>query len=57
VMGELMIADVREQVMFSLATDFVNYNEFKPDLKHKDGVNKMLDQVVMWSKAMKVLRD
>ena len=43
--------------MFSLATDFVNYNEFKPDLKHKDGVNKMLDQVVTWSKAMKVLRD
>ena len=57
VMGELMIADVREQVMFSLATDFVNYNEFKPDLKHKDGVNKMLDQVVTWSKAMKTLRN
>jgi NAD(P)H-dependent FMN reductase len=30
VMGELMIADVRSQVMFSLATDFVNYTEFKP---------------------------
>ncbi len=57
VMGELMIADVREQVMFSLSTDFVNYNEFKPDLKHKDIVNIMLDQVVTWSKAMKVLRD
>lgn len=56
VMGELMIADVRAQVMFSLATDFVNYNEFKPDVKHKDVVNTMLDQVVTWSKSMKVLR-
>ncbi|MFN0187072.1 MAG: NADPH-dependent FMN reductase [Bacteroidia bacterium] len=57
VMGELMIADVRAQVMFSLATDFVNYTEFKPDLKHKEVLNIMLDQVVTWSKAMKVLRD
>jgi hypothetical protein len=42
--------------LFSLTTDFVNYNEFKPDKKHKDVANRMLDQVVTWSNAMKVLR-
>ena len=31
VMGELMIADVRQQVLLSLFTDFENYSKFKPD--------------------------
>lgn len=56
VMGELMIADVRSQVMLSLATDFVNYTEFKPDSKHEKEVNTMLDQVIAWGEAMKTLR-
>ncbi|MDP2385391.1 MAG: NAD(P)H-dependent oxidoreductase [Bacteroidota bacterium] len=56
VMGELMIADVRSQVMLSLATDFVNYSEFKPDLRHEKEVNTMLDEVIAWSSALKTVR-
>ncbi len=56
VMAELMIADVHSQVMFSLDTDFVNNTEFKPDPKHEQQVNKMLDQVIAWGNALKILR-
>lgn len=56
VMAELMIADVRAQVTLSLATDFVNNSEFKPDVKHDLEVSKMLDQVIAWSSALKNLR-
>src|SRR5690606_22044130 len=45
VMGELMVADVRAQVMLSLFTDFENFSTFKPDPRHVDEVNAMLDQV------------
>ena len=34
VMGELKVADVRAQVMLSLATDFENYQAFKPHERH-----------------------
>lgn len=57
VMAELMIADVRAQVMLSLFTDFVNYSEFKPDLKHVKEVNTMLEQVIAWGNALKTLRE
>ena len=56
VMAELMIADVRAQVMLSLATDFVNYSEFKPDIRHLQEVNTLLDQVIAWGNALKTLR-
>lgn len=56
VMAELMIADVRSQVMLSLATDFVNYSEFKPDLRHVQEVNTLLEQVIAWGNALKTLR-
>ena len=56
VMGELMIADVRTQVLFSLSNDFVNYTEFKPDQKHLNTLNKLIDQIISWSTAMKLVR-
>jgi NAD(P)H-dependent FMN reductase len=56
VMGELMVADVRAQVMLSLATDFENYTVFKPAERHEQSVNTMLDQVVAWSTALQGLR-
>jgi NAD(P)H-dependent FMN reductase len=56
VMGELMIADVRSQVMFSLATDFVNYTEFKPHPRHEKEMDTLLNEVIAWSGAMKTLR-
>ena len=57
VMGELQVADVRAQVSLSLFTDFENFTTFKPAPMHEKSVNTMLDQVIAWSGALKVLRD
>ena len=57
VMGELQVADVRAQVMLSLFTDFENFSAFKPAPMHEKSVNSMLDQVIAWGGALKVLRD
>jgi NAD(P)H-dependent FMN reductase len=56
VMGELMIADVRAQVMLSLFTDFEGFATFKPDPRHVAEVHTMLDQVIAWGSAMKTVR-
>lgn len=56
VMGELMVADVRAQVMLSLFTDFENFATFKPAAHHDQSVHAMLDQVVAWSGALATLR-
>lgn len=56
VMGELMVADVRAQVMLSLYTDFENFSTFKPAAKQENAVGTMLDQLVAWGRAMKTLR-
>jgi NAD(P)H-dependent FMN reductase len=56
VMGEVQIADVREQVLLSLATDFENYRVFKPAERHEPQLNKMLDQLVLWAGAMQTVR-
>src|SRR5436853_7539881 len=57
VMGELMIADVRAQVMLSLFTDFENYSVFKPAAHHEKMLNDMIDQVIAWGGALKTLRE
>lgn len=56
VMGELQIADVRAQVMFSLYSDFENYRVFKPGAHHETSLETMLDQVIAWGNALKSLR-
>ena len=56
VMGELQVADVRNQVMLSLFTDFENYTAFKPDPRHEKSLGGMLDQVIQWGGALKTLR-
>jgi NAD(P)H-dependent FMN reductase len=56
VMGELMVADVRTQVMLSLFTDFENFSVFKPDARHKQEVHTMLNQVIAWGGALKTVR-
>ncbi len=57
VMGELQVADVRNQVMLSLFTDFENFSVFKPASHHEKSLTNMLDQVIAWSGALKALRD
>ncbi|OLT14336.1 NADPH-dependent FMN reductase [Pseudonocardia sp. CNS-139] len=56
VMGELMVADVRNQVTLSLHTDFTNYTEFTPAQHQVDAVGALLDQVVTWSRALAAVR-
>jgi NAD(P)H-dependent FMN reductase len=57
VMGEVVIADVRAQVLLSLFTDFENYTTFKPSPHHESSVDTMLDQVISWGEVMRGLRD
>src|SRR5215813_2880863 len=56
VAGELQMADVRQQVMLSLITEFENYRIFKPGDYNLPALNTMLDQVVAWSTALAPLR-
>src|SRR3954468_4939700 len=56
VMGELMVADVRAQVLLSLFTDFEGFKTFKPDPRHEKEVGTVLDQVISWSAALKSVR-
>ena len=56
IMAEIQIADVRAQLMFSLATDFKNYSEFTPHQRHEQELDTMLKQLVAWGEAMKTVR-
>lgn len=56
VMGELLVADVRAQVALSLYTDFENFSVLKPAAHNEQALNSMLDQVIAWGGALRVLR-
>ncbi|ONI78549.1 NADPH-dependent FMN reductase [Kribbella sp. ALI-6-A] len=56
ILGELQIADVRNQVAFSLMTDFENFSVFKPSDGHLSALQTTLDQLVAWSNALAPLR-
>lgn len=57
IMSEVQVAHVRQQVSFSLFTDFENFSIFKPNEEvHLPALNTMLDQLVAWTKAMKAVR-
>ena len=54
-LSELQVAHVRNQVMFSLFTDFENFSEFKPTEQAAGTLAPMVDQLVSW--AMESVRD
>jgi NAD(P)H-dependent FMN reductase len=56
VMGNLMVADVTKQVALSLFTDFENMSVFRPDPRHEAELHSMLDEVIAWAGALKILR-
>jgi NAD(P)H-dependent FMN reductase len=56
VMGELHVADVRSQVLLSLFTDFEAFTTFKPAAFREADLQRVLDEVVSWSSALKPLR-
>jgi NAD(P)H-dependent FMN reductase len=55
--GELQMADVRQQVVLSLITEFENYSVFKPGDYNLQALQTMLGQVVAWSAALAPLRE
>jgi len=57
VVSELQIAHVRNQVMFSLFTDFENMSEFRPHQRQVQAVHGMLDQVIAWGGALRSMRE
>ncbi|HUN35259.1 MAG TPA: NAD(P)H-dependent oxidoreductase [Trebonia sp.] len=56
VVGELQMADVRQQVTLSLLTDFENFSVFKPNDYSAGTLGVLLDQVIAWSTALAPLR-
>lgn len=56
VLAELQVATVRNQVVLSLRSDFERFEVFAPDPHQERAVNGMLDQLVAWGGALKVLR-
>ena len=56
ILGELQVADVRQQVSFSLMTDFENFSVFTPAAYHAGMLATQLDQLVPWASALRAVR-
>lgn len=54
--AELQLAGVRQQLSFSLFTDFENMSEFKPDPQYQEQAQTLFEQLEAWAGAMKTLR-
>jgi NAD(P)H-dependent FMN reductase len=54
--GELQLADVRQQVAFSLFTDWEQFTTFAPAESHIPSAHTMLDQLIAWTKALHGVR-
>lgn len=56
IMVEIQVAVVREQLAFSLKTDFENNTFFRPAKYHEKNMRTLLDQLILWGNALKNLR-
>lgn len=56
IVGELQMADVRQQVGVALLTDFEGYTTMKPIPHHEAPLGVMLDQLTAWSTALRSVR-
>jgi NAD(P)H-dependent FMN reductase len=54
--SELQIAHVRQQLSFSLITDFENFSTFAPGPQHTDAAGLLFDQLESWTEAMRTVR-
>ena len=54
--SELQIAHVRQQLSFSLFTDFENFSAFKPGDQHEAAATALFDQLESWTAALKTVR-
>jgi NAD(P)H-dependent FMN reductase len=56
VVAEIKIADVRSQVALSLYSDFESFTTFTPRPQQEAAVTAMLDDLVPWGEALKLMR-
>jgi NAD(P)H-dependent FMN reductase len=56
ILGEVQIADVRQQVAFSLLHDFEHYSELKAGPMHEAQLGTLVDQLVAWASALRAVR-
>jgi NAD(P)H-dependent FMN reductase len=56
IVGELQMADVRQQVAVSLMTDFENRSVMKPVPHLEPGLELLFDQVESWAGALRTVR-
>jgi NAD(P)H-dependent FMN reductase len=54
--SELQIAHVRQQLSFSMWTDFENFATFAPASQHDGAAVTLFDQLEAWTAAMKTVR-
>jgi NAD(P)H-dependent FMN reductase len=55
--SELQIAHVRQQLSFSMFTDFENFSVFAPGPQHDEAAVTLFDQLESWTRAMKGVRE
>ncbi|WP_077489584.1 NADPH-dependent FMN reductase [Sinomonas mesophila] len=56
ILSELQVAHVQKTGMFSLFTDFKDFAEFAPTERQAASVDPMLDQLLIWAKALEPVR-
>src|ERR1700694_690584 len=56
VCSELQSAHVRQQLSFSMWTDFENFSKFAPGPQHAEAVVVLFDQLETWTQAMRGVR-
>jgi NAD(P)H-dependent FMN reductase len=56
ILSELQVAHVRNAVALSLFTDFENFSVLAPSEAATAAVDPMLDQLIVWSRAMEAVR-
>ncbi len=54
--SELQIAHVRQQLSFSLYSDFENFSTFNPAPLHGDAATALFDQLESWAGALRTVR-
>ncbi|MBD3007292.1 NADPH-dependent FMN reductase [Streptomyces sp. 5-10] len=54
--SELQLAHVRQQLSFSLLTDFENFSVFKPAAIHDSAASVLFGQLESWAGALKSVR-
>lgn len=55
--SELQLAHVRQQLSFSLLTDFENFSVFKPSPMYDNQASVLFDQLESWAGALKSVRE